>query len=62
MPSADFLWLYYDFYVFFCSSLARQFFAELLGTFALVVFGDGAVAQVWFFLTLFSKLHTQLIR
>ena len=48
--------------VFFCSSLARQFFAELLGTFALVVFGDGAVAQVWFFLTLFSKLHTQLIR
>lgn len=27
-------------------SLARQFFAELLGTFALVVFGDGAVAQV----------------
>ena len=44
------LLIFYDcfmiFMCFFCSSLARQFFAELLGTFALVVFGDGAVAQV----------------
>ena len=29
-----------------CSNYVREFLAELLGTFALVVFGDGAVAQV----------------
>ena len=33
-------------YLLICCSLAREFLAELLGTFALVLFGDGAVAQV----------------